>query len=770
MESAQNQEVEVLTRVTPILIIGIFLTSLLIVPSAIVFGGSNALAIPDGPFESQASLAQLPKHARIAIYDESNLTVPSLSLAEDLTNDIAEITTLLEGAGHTVEALTTSDILNHELMTADYDIFILANQLPKDSIRELVREYWLGGGSLLTFNSSLSYLFYGRILDPSDNTDWRVFYWNYWPTDSQNVTARHPTMKEYHVSDTVFESGANCAVIWKPYLDGLDNSNDYTYLLHNSTDVTYITGFAREATTEGGRLVYLPTASSIAPDMESIILDSVEWLVPRPKGRIVFDLSHSARIGIDPWDVPYITVWSSLNNFGQFRTLAVNHSYTFDKLYPSATGNLTTERLTKYDILVVNWPDLDYTAAERSAVENWVASGGNLLVLGDRTGLSGGATGDVFLNQLIQNFDMSLGTTDVLNFASMTPASGGHLTLESCTSLSIGYRNYLVVIGNATEIWMDGTDCVVAGEEFGQGRAILSADMNIFDNDFLGEESNVWFALNVLNWLSSTDAEILVHTDYLGWNDAVCKALRDLGHSYSLFNTRQYLDDFVDSQSWDLLIYNNVNHFPESTIYDELYAFVNTGGSLILTSFTVDSHPTHPLWSKMGVEWSSSLSGQPSMYFWDASHPIFTEPNDHAMNNYTSNAFFGDDGDAVVYFEGYSALAGTTATLQNGSATIVVSDDRMTLFNTIIIDNFGTDEDDSTYADSVELWQNEIVFMMTEPPTTTPGGGFPIDTTTLLLIGAGVLAVVVIGAIVCRQRGSAAAAKPKKRTTKKKKK
>ncbi|MFW9768729.1 MAG: hypothetical protein ACFFEM_07880, partial [Candidatus Thorarchaeota archaeon] len=314
--------------------------------------------------------------------------------------------------------------------------------------------------------------------------------------------------------------------------------------------------------------------------------------------------------------------------------------------------------------------------------------------------------------------------------------------------------------------WMDGTDCVVAGQEFGEGRAILSADMNIFDSGELGQESNVLYALNVLNWLSSNDAEILVHTDYLGWNDAVCRALRDLGLSYSLFNTRQYLDDFVDSQSWDLLIYNNVNYFPESLIYDELYAFVNTGGTLILTSFDVDSHPTHPLWSKMGVEWSSSLSGQPSMYIWDASHPIFTEPNDHSMDNYTSGALFVDDGDTVSYSEGYTALAGATATSQSDTATIVVSNDRTTLFNTIIIDNFVTDEDDSTYADSVELWQNEIVFMMTEPT-----GGFAIDPTTLLLIGAGVLAVVVIGAIVCRQRGSSgAAAKPKKKTTKKKKK
>ncbi len=761
-----------MTRVTPMLIVTIFLTSLLLVPP--VFISMNAEAAPvDFSIPAQTSHS-----VRVAIYDEADITVPTGPnpiLNNSFTNNLNEIESLLEGAGHTVTLLDEQNILDHQLMTADYDVFVLVNNVPRDSIAFLVYEFWLGGGGLLSFNKAFSYLNYRNIIWPDLNLDGWGILWSNQSADIMNVTERHSTMIDHQIGDLISERAADWTVISETVFDGSPVWGSITPLIRNVTNTDHLYAFAMDTAAwnghEGGRLVHLPgDGSSIPADFESIIIDSVEWLVPRPKGRIVFDLSHSARIGIDPWDVPYITVWSSLNNFGQFRTLAVNHSYTIDKLYPSVSGNLTAERLAKYDILVVNWPDLDYTSAERAAVENWVAGGGSLLVLGDRTGMSGGATGDVFLNQLIQNFDMSLGTTDVLNFASMTPASGGHLTLESCTTLSIGYRNYLVVIGNATEIWMDGTDCVVAGEEFGQGRAILSADMNIFDNDFLGEESNVWFALNVLNWLSSTDAEILVHTDYLGWNDAVCKALRDLGLSYSLFNTRQYLDDFVDSQSWDLLIYNNVNFFPESTIYDELYAFVNTGGTLILTSFDVDNHPTHPLWSKMGVEWSSSLSGQPSMYFWDAAHPIFTEPNNHTMYNYTSNAFFGDDGDAVIYFEGYSAIAGTTATLQNGSATIVVSDDRTTLFNTIIIDNFGTDEDDSTYADSVELWQNEIVFMMTEPPTTTPDGGFPLDITTLLLIGAGVLAVVVIGGIFCRQRGSAGAAKPKKRTTKKKKK
>jgi hypothetical protein len=229
------------------------------------------------------------------------------------------------------------------------------------------------------------------------------------------------------------------------------------------------------------------------------------------------------------------------------------------------------------------------------------------------------------------------------------------------------------------------------------------------------------------------------------------------------------LDDFLDSKSWELVIYNAPNQFQELLILDELYAYVDDGGKLIMTYFAVNNVPTHPLWSKLGVEYASTLSGTPSMYVWDASHPIFSEPNDHGMYNYTSISLFADDGDAVTVRAGYTALAGTTGDVQDGKAAIVVSSDKQTLFNAFVIDNFGTDEDDSTYEDRVELWQNEITFMLLPPG----GGGTPfnLDPTTLAIIGAAAVGIIVIGALVMRRRGggSAPKSKPKKKTTKKKK-
>lgn len=747
-------------RVMPILLIIIFLTGLFTIPPVLT-GMNNQSAPIDIAIPSQNTDLTV----RVAIYDEDNFTVPlgANPTLSGFTNHLSEVETLLEGAGHEVTLLTTEDIENHELILANYDVFILLNNLPKNSVSNLVKEFWLGGGGLLTFNKAFSYLSYKSIVWPGLGIDGYGILWGNLTCDVMNVTARHPTMKEHHINDTISERVSDWAVIVQSVLDGSDVWYTITPLLTNKTNSDLMYGFAMDSKYEGGRLVHLPGDGSLIPtDFESIIVDSVEWLMPRPKGRIIFDYTHQPRIGIDSWDYELVTVYSPPYVFEQFRNLAVNHSYTFDKLYPSSAGNITAARLAPYDVLIMAWPDLNYTAAEGAVIDEWVNGGGSLLVLGDRTELGfPNDYGDETLNMVLQNFEMSLGTTNEMITGTMTP--GTHVTLEGCTGLTMGPRNYLSVLGSATTIWFDGTHPVVAGQEYGAGRAIVSADMNVFDNGQLSQTSNSYFALNVLNWLTAADAEILVHSDYLGWNDAVCKALRDLGLSYQFFNTRQYLDDFLDSKSWDLLIYNNVNYWPESIIYDELYAFVNTGGTLMLTTFTVDNHPTHPLWSKMGVEWEASLSGTPSMYFWDASHPIFTEPNNHMMNNYTSIVLFGDDGDTVVYFEGHTALAGTTTTPQNGTATIVVSDDRKTLFNTLIIDNFATDEDDSTYEDRIELWQNEIVFMMTEPTTT--GGGFPLDTTTLLIIGGGAVGLIVILALLMRRRGGS---KPTPKTRKKK--
>jgi hypothetical protein len=653
------------------------------------------------------------------------------------------------------------------LITADYDVFVLVNNLPRLSITKLVKEFWLGGGGLLTFHKAFSYLNYESIIWPGLDADGYGVLWANLTCDVLNVTARHPTMKDYHINDTVSERASDWTVISEAVLDGSDVWYSMTPLLKNLTNSDFIYGLAMDSRYEGGRVVHLPgDGSSIALDFESIIVDTAQWLIPRPKGRIAFDLTHQPRISIDPWDVEFATLYSAVNNFGQFRTLAVNHTYTFDKLYPTATANLTAERMAPYDVLILVYPDLNYTAAEMIAVESWVNGGGSILILGDRTGMVGPNRGDITLNNLLQNFNMSLGTSNILGNAPMDPET--HVTLENCAVITCGNRNYVNVIGSAVPIWTDGGNVVIAAQEFGSGRAILSGEMNVFDDSLLGLTNNARYSLNVLNWLTANDAEVLVFATYGDYYADVATAMRDLGQSFQLFNNEDYLDDFLASRSWNLVILDQSNQWFSTTELDAIYAYVDDGGRLIMSYHDVGGSDTHPLWSKLGFDYSANLVGTPEMFMWDVAHPIFTEPNDLNSLNFTSNIFFGDDGDTLTVLEGYTALAGSTASEQDGNALIVLSNDYQTLYNGYLIDTATGDEDDSTYRDSVELWQNEIVFMITPDNGGPP---FDLDVTTLLIIGAAVAAVIIIVVLISRRRsgGSKPKKKPKKKTTKKKK-
>jgi hypothetical protein len=220
----------------------------------------------------------------------------------------------------------------------------------------------------------------------------------------------------------------------------------------------------------------------------------------------------------------------------------------------------------------------------------------------------------------------------------------------------------------------------------------------------------------------------------------------------------------LDSKTWELVIIDQSNLWFLTSHFDALYAYVDDGGKLIMSYFDVGGASTHPLWSKLGVEFSATLSGDPEMFIWDTSHPIFNEPNDHSTANYTSNVGFGDDGDTLTVLPGSTALAGSTAEEQDGNALIVVSNDKQTLYNGYLIDTCTGDEDDSTYRDSVELWQNEIEFMLAPPD----GQPFPIDPMMLLIIGGAALAVILIAVVISRRRSGSPKQKPKKKSTKKK--
>ena len=131
----------------------------------------------------------IPRTARVAIYNEPNVTQPGYTSGNVFTNNYTGLKTLLEGEGYQVSELTCNDIYDHKLLTADYDVFIMVDNVPRENITNHVKEFWLGGGSVLGFDSALAYLCYAGIIIPeSEGDDGRLTYWYYVGTTLHNIS------------------------------------------------------------------------------------------------------------------------------------------------------------------------------------------------------------------------------------------------------------------------------------------------------------------------------------------------------------------------------------------------------------------------------------------------------------------------------------------------------------------------------------------------------------------------------------------------------
>ncbi|MHA1387952.1 MAG: hypothetical protein ACTSR9_05925, partial [Candidatus Thorarchaeota archaeon] len=444
---------------------------------------------------------------RVAVYAEGNTTLPSYATGGIYTSHYINVINLLESAGCAVTALSTQDILDHKLMVADYDAFVLANQGPRESIINLVKDYWLGGGGILNFAQSVGFCFYAGIIDPIyEGSDQLVTEWMWTSFPNITIEDRHPVTKAYEAGDRFVQPG-NITFF---NLDVVSQTIDrFIPLGVNDIDPTAWNLFALDNPNRGGKFVHLPgNCSVISSWLEPIIIDAVDWLAPRPKGRILFDLSHLPEVTPDPWD-PWIEEFS----LATWRNGLVNHSYTVDKLHPSSEGNLTYDNLEGYDMVVILMPNLNFTDEEVSDVGNWVVDGGGLLLVGDDPGSFFNM--NRYLNYLLSWSDIKYNTTAVGPFDTVCSKTDIHPITEDITNIVVNGFSYQNITGDAYAIMEHvGFGIAVSGEEYGNGRVIACPDGNFFTEELgIFNLDNYLFHLNIANWLTAATAKILVYAD-----------------------------------------------------------------------------------------------------------------------------------------------------------------------------------------------------------------------------------------------------------------
>ncbi|MBS3796038.1 MAG: LPXTG cell wall anchor domain-containing protein [Candidatus Thorarchaeota archaeon] len=712
-------------RAIPLFMIMMFLTGFAWIPSnpavlkakfpGNLHDGASEISVPP----TLSSSITEPESIRVAVYDEPNVTTPSYTPAYDLTNNISEVITLLEDEGYQVNSLTLDDIMSHKLTTEHYDVFIMVNNVPRENITNHVKEFWLAGGGVLSFNSAIAYLFSAGMMMPELEADPAGFYWNYKSHDYTNVTNLHPITRDYSVNDTVQLRSNKWTTFWIPMWRDQSSiiEDDVTVLLSNFTEPEYGLGCAIDSSYKGGRVVQLPgDGYSLDSDMEQLIIKSVEYLAPRPKARVAYDLSHNPQLCVDSWD-NLARVYDANESYSQLRNAYVNHSYIFDKFYPSSEGNFTSDRLAHYDMMIIAWPNFNLTVAERDALFDWVDEGGSLFLLADRSEFYP-HDGMYNINWTIQNLDMHIGMYNVLDEVSATRSDPPHPTTEGCSSIAVGYRSYINLTGPAASPIFDyNGNIVLASQEYGSGRVILSSDLNIFTNKRIKTYDNERLAVNIGDWLTASEADILYMCNYLGTtvytnphNSPAALAMNELGLEYQIVYSGSWMNRSLYWQDWDLVIVDAV--WALTHYFDELAKHVESGSYLLMSYYLTRAHTSEGLWPLLGFEAASSTYGAPqTSYVYTPDHPIFNMPIDYGANNISDGLDLFYTGEKVSVYDNATALAGYNDTTDSDMASMVLRNDRRTLYNSYLIDLYVNDTDASGYADNYEIWLNQIAFM-----------------------------------------------------------
>ncbi|MHA2078588.1 MAG: DUF4350 domain-containing protein, partial [Candidatus Thorarchaeota archaeon] len=592
----------------------------------------------------------------------------------------------------------------------------------KDSIVEKVMDYWLGGGGILSFDSGLGFLYYHGMIVPGETGNYGLLdvdvteHWGFRPVTNVEVGARHSAAKDYYLAD-VIPVGENTTVHDVDHFAAA-NSADFNPLLLAaiwSPALDSTVGFALDnSERQGGRIVQLPGNCSDIPSWEtSIIIDSVDWLAPRPKGRILVDLTHDPLITVDSWDE------GGSAEYADWRDAMVSHGYTVDKLHPSPTGNLTEDNLNGYDMLFIPMPRVNFTSSEVADVTSWVSAGGGLFCLGDRW-VGTLADYDQNLNYLLMNFDVSIfetgDTGDPIGFYDEHP------TTEDCTIFYDNIYGLVNFTGDASGVWRtDDVNYISAVDTYGSGRIILVADINWIAETYLGDNSHYQYAINVANWLTAATANVLLYNDEFidpdTYGVAPALALRSLGIKFYLTTDEYYFNVslYENWDQWDMVVFDQPGDISNEYL-DDIQGYVESGRKFISSLYWAAGFDDHPIWPMLGCVPTVSVGDQPDVHIWESDHPVFNLPVDYNAGMFDPIGDYGGEGAFLHVLPNGIPLAGLTASPEENESVIVLRDDGKVLTNSFLIDEFNGDYDNSTYMDSFELWVNEIGFIYYDRP------------------------------------------------------
>ncbi len=677
----------------------------------------------DAPLTAASTYSNI----RVAIYYEPNKTAPAYTggFGGTIHNDTTVLEEILGTQDFQISLLTTAQITNHELITANYDVFILCDQYPRTEILNLIVDFWRGGGGLITFDGSSLFLAYKGILPrEAIGSTGHGTYW-YYTAYNCRFESEHPISVGYQ-EDQVIPVHVGNFFRWNwTALSGTSIAADMTRIASSEDDPNTALILAYDPSDRGGRIVTighdLVTVST--SELNQLIFNSIAWVCPHPKARILYDLSHNPLHGIDIYD-PNCT--SAGNYFELVRDTWVSNKYCVDKFYPDNSAGITTEILAQYDILWLNLIQYNFSAAEILDVRSWVENGGSLLICGDNPNPSLHPYYYI-INNITETWGLSINLTTSPS-GLYTERLSPHLLTEGITQITAASPGVVNYHSPAYPIWNSSNHqplvCVV---EPGTGKVILIADIEVLSNNrLLNYASNVRFAENIMNWFSSNEAEVLIYEDgYFGANlhrTPACLALNQFGIKYVFTRSFDVFNLTLNSKDWALVVFDNPGENSDSYA-SELLGYVQSGGKLIFSSWRADRTAFQPFMQYIGLQ-IDTVYASPQTIQSSISHQIFRYP--HLFSEFTPggpNHGYSYEAISVVCYSNATALASLTPTFGITETMITQSLSGRVFYNGLLFDSYTDDGDNSYTGDNYELMVNEIAYFFSIPDSpiiTTP--------------------------------------------------
>ena len=701
-----------------------FLAGIFILPAGVTNNPARLQETPildDVTLEQDAKLSWLStdRTVRVAVYSETNHTDPAYTTQPGVAhNNATGIRDILLLYGYDVDILIASDIDNLELTTVNYDVFVMVDNFPREYIADRILEFWLGGGGILAFDGSAGFLCYFGILPPeSTGSDGYTTYWDFASQDFI-VETRHPVSKGYQDQQTI-TMGTQNSLVWDwSALQGTAIADDLTMIASSSSNANDVAVLAYDPSTgRGGKVVTIAADNdgAIFPELNQMIADAVEWVTPISRGKVLYDLAHEDYHGFDTWDAEYVQsgILQSIQ-----RQDMVSQGYTVDKLFPSASGNLTAVNLEPYDVLIVNAPELNFTAQEVTDVTSWISNGGSLLVIGESL-----TPEYQNLNYLLTNTHMQLNATGGLY--SLYPV-GMHVIHEKANTVTAVFGSCIEVASPAIPIYDNGAGRVcIAVEEFGLGRIAVADDTALFRDNGIITDDNRDMATNLMNWLTAGDVLIYAGQSGVGnpnagnaYRGPLATALNDLGVPFLLTTSLVYFNVSLVTESWKMIAFDMpAGSIDSPAFYDDILDYLKSGGKAVLSTYQMDtdSYPVNtPLLDYVGVSYAGNrFTTPPTIYIWDSAHSIFNTPSVYGADNLTTTLDYVDHDCAnLTLHNNATAIAGLGISQSTTNVSIALSDNGNVITNGMLVTAYDDDTDDSTYSDAVELWRGEIAYLM----------------------------------------------------------